>query len=438
VLNAKYHEMEAQIVAQAGRFKAVTIATNMAGRGTDILLGGNPEYMAKNLIKQKLSPDEPNYQEEYKKYLDRYKKECEEEHNKVVAVGGLHVLGTERHEARRIDNQLRGRSGRQGDPGSSRFYVSLGDDLMRLFGSDRLVGIMDRLGLEEGQVIEHSWITKSIEVAQRRVEQHNFEIRKQLLEYDNVMNKQREVIYAWRKQTLEGVSLKENILEIVERVLEDIQGTYLSDNISPTEWNLAELASELRLKFGLEVELSKMEDSAKDGIKQNLSQRIVRAYAEREQSMGSDLMRHLERMVFLQMIDSKWKDHLYAMDNLREGIGLRAYGQRDPLIEYKREAFDMFSQMISSIEKEAVELIFKLQPVKPERFRGVFSSVSQEFLHPEATKFEKPQEEAISERVSPVSREIPAPAIQSSHPKVGRNDPCPCGSGKKYKKCCGK
>jgi preprotein translocase subunit SecA len=394
--------------------------------------------MARNLIKQKLSPDESNYQEEYKKYLDKYKKDCQEEHNKVVAVGGLHVLGTERHEARRIDNQLRGRSGRQGDPGSSRFYVSLGDDLMRLFGSDRLVGIMDRLGLEEGQVIEHPWVTKSIEVAQRRVEQHNFEIRKQLLEYDNVMNKQREVIYVWRRHTLEGVSLKDSILEIVERLLGVILDIYLSDNISPGEWNFAELASNLRLKFSLEVDLSNIENSAKDGIREDLYQRVVRAYEEKEQSMGPDLMRHLERMVFLQIIDSKWKDHLYAMDNLREGIGLRAYGQRDPLIEYKREAFDMFSQMIASIEEEAVELIFKLQLVKPERFKGVFSSVSQEFLHPEAAKFKKPEEEAVSERISPVSGGIFSPSTQTSHPKVGRNDPCPCGSGKKYKKCCGK
>ena len=377
VLNAKYHEMEAQIVAQAGKYKAVTIATNMAGRGTDILLGGNPEFMAKNLLRQKMAPHEPDYQEEYKKLLERYKKETEEEHKKVVALGGLHVLGTERHEARRIDNQLRGRSGRQGDPGSSRFYVSLEDDLMRLFGSDKLVGIMDRLGLEEGQVIEHPWVTKSIEIAQRRVEQHNFEIRKQLLEYDNVMNKQREVIYGQRREILEGGSLKEDILGVVDKILTEVLGGYTSDNLGPKEWDIPGLISVLRIKFGLELNAAIVEEKDKSGLKEDLYQRIAGAYAEKEASLGPEMMRHLESMVFLQIVDSKWKDHLYVMDNLREGIGLRAYGQRDPLIEYKREAFDMFSQMISSIEEEATETIFRLQAARPKEFRGVFTSVAQ-------------------------------------------------------------
>jgi len=442
VLNAKYHEMEAQIVAQAGRYKAVTIATNMAGRGTDILLGCNPEYMARNLIKQKLSPEDPNYQDEYKKLLDKYKQETQAEHEKVVALGGLHVLGTERHEARRIDNQLRGRSGRQGDPGSSRFYVSLEDDLMRLFGSDRLVGIMDKLGLEEGQVIEHPWVSRSIEIAQRRVEQHNFEIRKQLLEYDNVMNKQREIIYTQRRQILEGIFLKENILEIMDGILTDILSTYSSDNISHREWDITGLISALKLKFGLGVDASMIKDSSKDQIKQDLFNDIVEAYELKEKSLSQEMMRHLERMVFLQIIDSKWKDHLYAMDNLREGIGLRAYGQRDPLVEYKREAFDMFGQMISGIEEEAVEAIFRLQAARPERFRGVFSAVSQEFSHPEVSRFEKPEEQAAIEpahRFGPPQPVSTAPSIKP-HPKVkvGRNDPCPCGSGKKYKKCCGR
>jgi preprotein translocase subunit SecA len=438
VLNAKYHDLEAQIVAQAGRYKGVTIATNMAGRGTDILLGGNPEYMTKNLLRQKMVPAEQDLEEEYKRLLDKYKKETEEEHKKVVDVGGLHVLGTERHEARRIDNQLRGRSGRQGDPGSSSFYVSLGDDLMRLFGSDKLVGIMERLGLEENQVIEHPWVSKSIEIAQRRVEQHNFEIRKQLLEYDNVMNKQREVIYTKRKSILEGDSLKEDILEIVERIIADILPVYLSDNIELEDSNLTELVSALKFKFSLELDLSAIKDSGKDAIRQDLCEKIVRAYEEKEQTLGQDLMRNLERMVFLQIIDSKWKDHLYAMDSLREGIGLRAYGQRDPLIEYKREAFEIFSQMFAAIEEEAVEAVFKLQPVRPERFKGVFSSVSQEFLHPEVSKFEKVKEEPRSQSVPFESSKVIVPPIQASSQKVGRNDPCPCGSGKKYKKCCGK
>lgn len=440
VLNAKYHEQEAQIVAQAGRYKGVTIATNMAGRGTDILLGGNPEYMARNLARQKLKVTDPNYQEEYKRLLDRYKQETQSEHAKVVGLGGLHVLGTERHEARRIDNQLRGRSGRQGDPGSSRFYVSLEDDLMRLFGSDRLIGIMDRLGVEEGQVIEHPWVTKSIEVAQRRVEQHNFEIRKQLLEYDNVMNKQREVIYTQRRKILEGVSLKEDILEIVDSILTDILSTYVSNNTDLQDWDISGLINTLKLKFGLELEIADLKDTRNDGIKEYLLNKIIGAYAEKEKSIGSDLLRHLERMVFLQIIDGKWKDHLYAMDNLREGIGLRAYGQRDPLIEYKREAFQMFEQMISGIEEEAVDLIFKLAPARPERFRGVFSQVSQEFLHPQMARFERPEEAPLAEQPPHFGTPPPvsAPPSVKTHPKVGRNDPCPCGSGRKFKKCCGR
>jgi preprotein translocase subunit SecA len=438
VLNAKYHEMEAHIVAQAGRYKAVTIATNMAGRGTDILLGGNPEFMARNVIKQKLKSDDPTYQEEYKKLLEKYKGETAEEHKRVVELGGLHVLGTERHEARRIDNQLRGRSGRQGDPGSSRFYVSLGDDLMRLFGSDRLVGFMDKLGLEEGQVIEHPWVSKSIEIAQRRVEHHNFEIRKQLLEYDNVMNKQREVIYGQRHEILGGASLKENISGIMERNIDDILGVYFSDNLSKDP-DINGLVSAIRLRFGLEIDIPKTQNLGVDALREELFRKITSAYEEKERSAEEELMRNLERMVFLQLIDAKWKEHLEAMDYLREGIGLRAYGQRDPLVEYKREAFEMFGQMISSIEDEAVETLFKLQAAKPEKIKGVFSSVSQEFLHPEAVKFEKPEEEPTvmrDPRLGPSLKVTPPPV--KSQPKVGRNDPCPCGSGKKYKKCCGK
>jgi preprotein translocase subunit SecA len=438
VLNAKYHEMEAQIVAQAGRYKAVTIATNMAGRGTDILLGGNPEFIARNIAKEKLKPDGPYYQEEYKKLWDNYKSQTQQEHEKVVVLGGLHVLGTERHEARRIDNQLRGRSGRQGDPGSSRFYVSLEDELMRLFGSDRLVGLMDKLGLEEGQVIEHPWVTKSIEIAQRRVEQHNFEIRKQLLEYDNVMNKQREIIYGQRREILGGVSLKEDILEITDKIIDGFMSSYFGDNMESQELGIGSLINAIKLKFGLEIDIAKIKDLDKRSIKEELYHNVVGAYEEKEKSIGIDLIRHLERMVFLQIIDSKWKDHLYAMDSLREGIGLRAYGQRDPLIEYKREAFDMFGQMIASIEEEAAEAVFKLHPARPERFRGVFSSLSQEFLHPEVAKFEKPEEEAVDEAAAVLPPEVVNKPIQSAHPKVGRNEPCPCGSGKKYKKCCGR
>ena len=462
VLNAKYHEMEAHIISQAGRHKAITIATNMAGRGTDILLGGNPEYMAKNLAKQKfassllkkpsgeaeaagskLSPSD--FQEEYKKILEKYKKEAEQERLKVVGLGGLHILGTGRHEARRIDNQLRGRSGRQGDPGSSRFYVALEDDLMRLFGSDRLLGLMDKLGLEEGQVIEHPWVSGSIEIAQRRVEQHNFEIRKQLLEYDNVMSKQREIIYAQRKQILEGISLKENILEIILKIIDNILNTYFS-NIASEEVNISELVNTVKLTFGVDVSavfvtgapVLKAGNPDKEAVAEVLHNAIIAVYEERENSLSVDLMRHLERMVFLQIIDGKWKDHLYAMDNLREGIGLRAYGQRDPLIEYKREAFGMFGQMVASIEEEVAGAIFRLQPVRQERFTGVFSGLAQGQAHPEIAKFEKPQEtpaEEVAQIFSPKTKSI---SIASTHPKAGRNDSCPCGSGKKYKKCCGR
>jgi len=435
VLNAKYHEMEAQIVAQAGRFKGVTIATNMAGRGTDILLGGNADFMAKTLIKQKMTLQDPQYQEEYSKVLAKLKQEAQAEHEKVVGLGGLHVLGTERHEARRIDNQLRGRSGRQGDPGSSRFYVSLDDDLMRLFGSDRLVGIMDKLGFEAGQVIEHPLVSKSIEIAQRRLEQHNFEIRKQLLEYDNVMNKQREVIYGQRREILEGVSLKENILEIVEKMLDEIMAVYTNDQSQTQEKSDEELIEALRLRFGLELDASFLKDKNRDAVKKDIFAKMVEAYEAKERRIGEDLARHLERMVFLQIIDGKWKDHLYAMDKLREGIGLRAYGQRDPLIEYKREAYQAFSTMFYSIESEAVEMIFKLQPAPPEaKFKEVFHSRSQELLHPEVSR----GKQDAGSLPAPSRQQAPnAASGAAAQAKVGRNDPCPCGSGKKYKKCCG-
>jgi len=445
VLNAKYHEMEAQIVAQAGRYKGVTIATNMAGRGTDILLGGNPEFITKSILRQKFSRDNQasvspeEYQQEYKQTLERFKGECSVEHEKVVTVGGLHVLGTERHEARRIDNQLRGRSGRQGDPGSSRFYVSLEDDLMRLFGSEKIIGMMNVLGLEEGQVIAHPWITKSIEVAQRRVEQHNFEIRKQLLEYDNVMNKQREVIYSQRHSILEGINLKENILDITDKIIEDILAVYCPNNIPPEEWDTVGLVNNIKMTFGIEMPEKELEKFAKDKLKEFLSQATTDFYAQKEKAIGEGLLRNLERMVFLQVIDSQWKEHLYAMDSLREGIGLRAYGQRDPLVEYKREAFMMFAEMIANIENEAVGIIFKLQPAKEERIRGVFESSHQQLVHPEMPGFERPREgQATMPDAEAGPTKSTSSPIQSAHEKVGRNDPCPCGSNKKYKKCCGK
>jgi len=449
VLNAKYHEMEAAIVAQAGRFKAVTIATNMAGRGTDILLGGNPEFMAKAVLRQKLKPMEPSYQQEYKELLERFKKETQIEHDKVVELGGLHVLGTERHEARRIDNQLRGRSGRQGDPGSSRFYVSFGDDLMRLFAPEWMMRLLDKIDTQGEPLTAQSgrlaqMVTRSIETAQRRIEQHNFEIRKQLLEYDNVMNKQREIIYSQRLQILEGISLKEEINRIIDKIIGGIVSVYSAGLSTPADWDLLGLSNAVRLKFGLELDFSEVKDKDGPQIRDFIFERVLVLYQEKERSLGEEFMRHMERMVFLQVIDAKWKDHLYAIDYLREGIGLRAYGQRDPLVEYKREAFEMFSQMIAGIEEEAVELIFKLQPARPQSFRGVFSSVDKELVHPEADTFDNVQQEkafeashfpqATGEKNPPQSSQ----PIIKSHAKVGRNEPCPCGSGKKYKKCCGK
>ena len=452
VLNAKYHELEAQIVAQAGRFKSVTIATNMAGRGTDIILGGNPENMAKNLLRQRLKPYQPEYQQEYDQLLERYKKETGQEHEKVVALGGLHVLGTERHEARRIDNQLRGRSGRQGDPGSSRFYVALEDDLMRLFGSDRLIGVMDKLGLEQGQRIEHPWVSKSIEIAQRRVEQHNFEIRRQILEYDNVMNKQREIVYSQRRSILEGVSLKEEIFQEVSDSLDNLISRYISEDLAGQRTNISGLMEKIQLEFNLTLSPQGLDTASAQEIKDKLYQDIVGNYEDKEGSFGLEQLRHLERMVFLQIIDSKWKDHLYAMDNLREGIGLRAYGQRDPLIEYKREGFSMFQAMVESIKSEAVSTLFKIQPAKTEKFKGIFSSLSQELLHPEVERFKKPPAAAPSDlqaiepgHGSGTPQGVSRPTPSKNYPKVGRNDPCPCGkidpaTGKpiKYKKCHGR
>ncbi|RJP29545.1 MAG: preprotein translocase subunit SecA [Candidatus Omnitrophota bacterium] len=439
VLNAKYHEMEAQIVAQAGRYKAVTIATNMAGRGTDILLGGNPEFIARSIINQKFERADPGYEEAYGKLLNEYKIKTQKEHEEVVKLGGLHVIGTERHEARRVDNQLRGRCGRQGDPGSSRFYVSFEDDLMRLFGSDRILNLMDKLGLEEGQVIDHPWVSKSIEIAQKRVEEHNFEIRKQLLEYDNVMNKQREIIYGQRRQVLDGASMRDDILSGSDKILDELLSIYLPAEPG-AETDIEGLSSAIKSKFGLDLEPDLRSIVDRAVLAEKLSGIIRSAYDEKEKAIGADMLRHLERMVYLQITDAKWKDHLYAMDSLREGIGLRAYGQRDPLIEYKREAFNMFSEMIYKIEDEAVEILFRLQPAKPATdFKGVFKESSQQLLHPDSKSFNQ-QPESLTQDSLSSSQQISHQALpnKSSAEKVGRNDPCPCGSGKKYKKCCGK
>lgn len=451
VLNAKYHEMEAQIVAQAGRYKAVTIATNMAGRGTDILLGGNPQSMAKNILSaQKIEPSSEEYRVQYEQVYGKLKEEAGREHEQVVAAGGLHVIGTERHEARRIDNQLRGRSGRQGDPGSSRFYVSFEDDLMRMFGSDRLINIMDKMGIEEGMVIENTFVTRRIEDAQKRVEAYNFEIRKHLLEYDDVMNKQREVVYGERRLILQGAGpeLREFLFEMVQDAFKRNVQTYCPDSVMPEDWNWQGLEVWLKQKFGPEIRLEqeKLAGAGLAGIQQELGSMARAAWSKKEEASQAASLEQMLHMVMLHVIDSRWKEHLYGMDCLKEGIGLRAYGSRDPLIEYQREAYNMFVEMMERIKDEVVELAFRMQIVEKKEFRGVFTSLPQKTEHKEFTSLSaegrpvrQPVRQAnLDEEAGDEALEESKPApVRHEGPKVGRNDPCPCGSGKKYKKCCG-
>ena len=438
VLNAKYHEMEARIVAQAGRLNAVTIATNMAGRGTDIRLGGNLEFMVNDMLeKVKDEVDEQTYQQKRQELLATLGPKVHAERKKVMELGGLYVLGTERHESRRIDNQLRGRSGRQGVPGSSRFYLSLEDELMRIFASDRIARIMDFLKWEESIPIEHPLITRSIETAQKRVEGHNFEIRKQLLQYDDVMNRQREVIYDERRQVLETPDLKEHVFEMIEEVVDSLVDVYASEDVHPEEWNLVGLKNRLKSKFFLTVE-GLQTDLSREQIRQKIIEKIRASYEKKLASFGVENFNRFVRVALLQIIDAKWKDHLYNMDFLREGIGLRGYGGHDPLVEYQREGFEMFSQMIESIKDEALEFIFKAQPVREEEILGVFAQIPQQFLHPETTKLRNLPEQRLPEvPVAPSAPEAPKPFRREGR-KIGRNEPCPCGSGKKYKKCCGR
>ncbi|MFC1621465.1 preprotein translocase subunit SecA [Candidatus Omnitrophota bacterium] len=435
VLNAKYHEMEAVIIAQAGRLNAVTIATNMAGRGTDILLGGNPEYMVNDWLKAKGLGPKNVTEDEVKGMLIEAKEKVKKEHEEVVSLDGLHIIGTERHESRRVDNQLRGRSGRQGDPGSSKFYISLEDDLMRLFGSGKIAAIYDKLGIEEGQDIQHPLVSRAIEVAQKRVEQHNFDIRKHVLEYDNVMNKQREVIYEERRKVLRGENIKQHLHEIIEEVIDGAMGLYFNAETHKSDWQYAEFCEWFRSKFN--IRLQNLEDMVEgkdsDAILNELSTMVKSAYEEKEKNMAPGLLRHIEKMLMLQVIDTKWKDHLHAMDNLREGIGLRAYGQRDPLVEYQHEGYDMFMSMIGSIKDETLEFLFKVQAVREEGApRGVFQSLPQQLVHDEISPMSR-----TSTSQSP--QDLPKPPAQHKReePRVGRNDPCPCGSNRKYKKCCG-
>jgi preprotein translocase subunit SecA len=394
VLNAKYHQQEAEIITNAGRAGAITIATNMAGRGTDIKLGQG-----------------------------------------VVDASGLHIIGTERHEARRIDLQLRGRSGRQGDPGSSKFYLSLEDDLMRLFGSDRIAGVMDRLGVKEGEVIQHPLITRSIGKAQKRVEMHNFDIRKHLLEYDDVMNQQREVVYDRRRHALMGKNLKGEILQIIDEIIESSVNEFTDLKTYPEEWDLVGLKEKMAKIMLLRIDISpdKISSFKQEELIDRLKKNAHTLYEKKEEIISSDLMRKLERLATLRIIDERWKEHLYEMDQLKEGIGLRAYGQKDPLIEYKREGYNLFVNMINRTNEEIVELIFKAQiaeeaPSTRRMPAGVVTHHASTSGMGYSTANQQQENQPSGAKKRPVRVEV----------KVGRNDPCPCGSGKKYKKCCGK
>ncbi|MHB8881698.1 MAG: preprotein translocase subunit SecA [Thermodesulfovibrionales bacterium] len=411
VLNAKYHDREAEIIAQAGRSHAVTIATNMAGRGTDIILGGNPAGVAREML-----ADNPDYtDEDWQRALEAATIKCSEDKEKVLEAGGLHIIGTERHESRRIDNQLRGRSGRQGDPGATRFYLSLEDDLMRIFGSDRISGLMGKLGMDDDVPIENALVSRSIENAQKRVESHNFDIRKHLLEYDDVMNKQRTEIYAYRKDILSGGDLREKVLSMAEDTVDDILSLYCPEDKSSHEYDLPGLKDALYGTFALTV-TDLPEDFA--SLRENTLALVQKTYAQKEADVGSSMMRYLEKMIVLQVVDSQWKDHLLAMDHLKEGIGLRGYGQRDPLVEYKREAFDMFTEMSGRISTEILTRLYKIQ-IQRDRETALESHSRTASLN-----YNRGDEGT-------------APAAATRGKKTGRNEPCPCGSGKKYKKCCG-
>jgi len=425
VLNAKFHEKEAEIIAQAGQKGAVTIATNMAGRGTDIVLGGNAEALFKQ---QFIYRGEELSDEEQTKAFESIKVSCEGDKEEVLAAGGLHIVGTERHESRRIDNQLRGRSGRQGDPGSSRFFLSLEDDLLRIFASERVSNLMLKLGMEEGVPIEHRMVTKSIENAQKKVEGHNFEIRKHLLEYDDVMNKQREVIYKHRQNNLKATDVTEEILDMVEGIGVGLVETYCPEEQYSEEWGFDGLVESVHGQFGLDVlKVEELKELGRDALKEDLPEKLKQAYRDKVQSLiqehgaTEELIHYIERTILLQMVDQHWKDHLWGMDQLKDGIGLRGYGQKDPLAEYKREGYDMFAGMMDRIKGDTLERLFKFQLVRGER--------------PEAeVETPRPQQMSLNRGEAAAAPKQP---VKRTEEKVGRNDPCPCGSGKKYKKCHG-
>jgi len=473
VLNAKHHEREATIVAQAGRKGAVTVSTNMAGRGTDILLGGNPEFMAKEALrKQGKDPDKLQIsgvgspeRTEWDAMLQKYKRETDKDHDDVVAVGGLHILGTERHESRRIDNQLRGRAGRQGDPGSSRFYLSLQDDLLRIFGGERMQNLMLRLGMEEDVPIESRLITKRIAAAQKAVEVQNFEARKHLLEYDDVMNKQRQAVYGMRRQLLEGMDQKERVLEMVRGALGAFIDLRCPEGTHPDTFDISGLRTDVLSQFGYKIEQSDVAGLQREAIEEVVFEHLAQKYQQKEDLIGADLMRQSERWIMLKVIDDQWKDHLLSMDHLKEGIGLRGYGQKDPLVEYKKESFTLFQDMMDRIEDETVRFLYFLQishepgagsrpqmpfdvdengfeeteeeeqPAATEQQRAMAQTSIQDFTRNIQRKKEKELAELQMVGGDGSSNGQNKQVIKGD--KVGRNDPCPCGSGKKYKKCHG-
>ena len=430
VLNAKQHEREAEIIAQAGRKGAVTIATNMAGRGTDILLGGSPDFMYKQILyREEDLPDARKLE-----IFEQIRADCEKDKQAVIAAGGLHILGTERHESRRIDNQLRGRAGRQGDPGSSRFYLSLEDDLMRIFASERVSQLMLKLGMEEGVPIEHGMVTRAIANAQKKVEAHHFEIRKQLLEYDDVMNKQREVIYQHRRAVLGGSNLKDDLRGMIDGLVESALNIYCPAEQYSEEWDIKGLTELMHGQFSLDIAQGKSDGGealrtiGRDALLEDLRIQVREAYDRREQDLSPDLMRFLEKTFMLQVIDHHWKDHLLGMDHLRDGIGLRGYGQKDPLIEYKREGYDLFAGMMERVKSDTLDRLFHVQAVRHEEQPTAASAP------PPPSVISRPLPPLILNRGE---EPVAAQTVQHSDDKVGRNDPCPCGSGKKYKKCHG-
>ena len=441
VLNAKFHEKEAEIIAQAGKFGAVTIATNMAGRGTDIMLGGNSEYLAKQEMRRNKIPEELIEQantfyetedeeilkarETFKKLENKYNEEIKEEKAKVIAAGGLKIIGTERHESRRIDNQLRGRSGRQGDPGESKFYIGLDDDLMKIFGGEMITKLYNTMGIDENMPIENKVISNTVESAQKKVEGRNFSIRKNVLKYDDVMNAQREIIYKQRRQVLDGENINESILKMISSLAEE---TVLSFASSEEEINVESLNTEIMNIFGIDMKDFIAENTKNpNAIIGKIQAQALNKYKEKEQDIGSEQLRELERVVMLKVVDQKWMDHIDAMDELKNGIGLRAYGQQDPVVKYRIEGMDMFDQMVADIKYDVVKLLMNLrkqEEVKREEAAKITGAALQAI-----NGLDNDQKQVKSE----INR-----TVVNQGPKVGRNDPCPCGSGKKYKNCCGK